>query len=105
MFPLTSTGVEGAELAALHLGRAGSARSVPAGGDAGRPLELELRLPPLHPKLGARLALLAAGGGALFAGEAMPRAKHPHFNLAALAISLGVNTRTPAKHTSQACHS
>lgn len=76
--PLTSIGAEGAELAALHLGRAGSARSVPAGGDAGRPLELELRLPPLHPKLGARLALLAAGGGSLFAGEATPRAKHPH---------------------------
>lgn len=68
------TSSDGAQLGQLPLVRAGSAWSgqpedVPLGRDAGRPVALELRLPPLHPKLSARLALLAAGGGSLFAGE------------------------------------
>ena len=65
---------DGAQPGQLPLVRTGSAWSgqpegVPAGRGAGRPIALELRLPPLHPKLSARLALLAAGGGLLFAGE------------------------------------
>ncbi len=60
--------------AARSLAHAGSARSerlegAAAGLDAAAPRALELRLPPLHPKRSARLALLAAGGGSLFAGE------------------------------------
>lgn len=60
--------------AARSLARAGSAQSerlegAAAGLDAAAPRALELRLPPLHPKRSARLALLAAGGGSLFAGE------------------------------------
>jgi len=63
-----------AQQAARSLARAGSARSerlegAAAGLDAAAPRALELRLPPLHPKRSARLALLAAGGGSLFAGE------------------------------------
>ena len=68
------TSSDGAQLGQLPLVRAGIAWSgqpedVPMGRDAGRPVALELRLPPLHPKLSARLGLLAAGGGSLFAGE------------------------------------
>ena len=68
------TGSDGALPGQLPLVRIGSAWSgqpegVPKGRDAGRPVALELRLPPLHSKLSARLALLAAGGGSLFAGE------------------------------------
>ena len=76
------TSSDGAQLRQLPLVRTGIAwrgqpEDVPMGRDAGRPVALdagrpvalELRLPPLHPKLSARLALLAAGGGSLFAGE------------------------------------
>ena len=68
------TSSDGAQLGQLPLVRTSSAWSgqpegVPVGREAGRPVALELRLPPLHPKLSARLALLAAGGGSLFAGE------------------------------------
>ena len=68
------TSSDGAQLGQLPLVRAGVAwcgqpEDVSMGRDAGRPVALELRLPPLHPKLSARLTLLAAGGGSLFAGE------------------------------------